>query len=136
MRACDYHLYEIDYLATVAERAAEPGGINGETVATGRTYTEQRRYRCVAPTAALAEAAFVRYHPAASNERLGVFDRGVFVSGTYYSGPDYSGGAKSGWDAFADAVKASYAPSDKPSWRDGCAGLYEPGSLTKKGNPK
>lgn len=60
MRACDYKIFRIAYRAVnVPEYAPHPGG---EMERTGRFYSQERVYQCVAPTQSFADVAFARYH--------------------------------------------------------------------------
>lgn len=68
MRACDYSIYKIVYKTTYAERVSTFGGMDSEL--TGKNITHEREYFCVAPTTALARAAFDRYH--SKDEFIGI----------------------------------------------------------------
>ena len=60
MRACDYHVYRIQYNTTFAERVSTYGGMDSEL--TGKRISENRNYLCVAPNQDFALTVFRRYH--------------------------------------------------------------------------
>lgn len=54
MRACDFHVIEMDYNDTFAERVSTYGGMDSEL--TGRMVTEKRTWRVVAANLDIAKA--------------------------------------------------------------------------------